>query len=554
MPIAFTFETPGYYQLSQLYNSVTNTESGAIIPREQSLVLDPNTGALYRVVSVSPITFDSELDPVSTALLAPETPPTDNPDITSIIDYGNSRFYLLYDVSEQPTKLKVDKKVIILGDDAQSYEIMRYNSDTNEYVPISLYFDTNGTYQGTRIPLEEITGSVNAKVPTDCHTNIQMDNEDVFYLFIYDYAGVQCGSIKLYGKKALISNVANDIEIIEGFEIEGTQQNALGLYIYQDQDPDTLVITAKLTYNTGRVVNLPIDSTVVHLYGLESFTPSYPGQEVELLVKYFLGDYQQAAGDFIDSISGVRFLYKSKRLIVRAPDGSEYKLKLLTVPRYIQATGTYILMFFLYRIGDDTVREITHLVNVDPSFDGNNVNSNQELQLSFNIRDVFPAATVDQVYQQNVIVRLAPYSFYERYILQDDAANSYAIYGVDSPTLARPILYFDDTASQYLIPTSKFPNQTQFLEAFYYKNAPLYDSEWLLEPVVPTHFTLRDASTGSVIVGSPISIDNYALLFSITGSVPHMLVGTNVIVEFLKQNGAQYDVLWGSPVDVIALP
>lgn len=553
MPIAFTHETPGFYQLWEIYDSITNSSSGKIIPRVGSGVLDPSNGALFYVVAVSPVTYNSELGPVLTTLVAPDAPPTDNPDLTSVIDYGNSRFYLFYDTSERPTRLKIDKKVIVLGDDSQTYEVMKYSAENDSYVPISLYFDTDGDYRGTRIPLEEITGTVNARIPTDSHTSIELVDEEVFYMFVYDYAGVQCGSVKLYAKKALISNISDGLEIIEGFDIEGTQRNALGLYIYQDQDPDSLVIRAKLTYNTGKVRNLAIDNELVHLYGLAGFTPSYPGQEVSILVKYFLGDYQQAAGDFVDSVSGVRFLYKRERLIVRAQDGSEYKMKILTVPRYNQATGTYFLMFFLYRIQDGSVREITHLVQISPGFDGTDMSSAQEVHLTFRIRDVFPDSPVDQEYQQNVIVRLAPYSFYERYILQDDKANSYAIYGVDSPVLARPVLYYDSAVSQYLLPTSKFPNVRQLLEAFYYKNAPLYDSQWLVEPVVPTHFTLRDPATGGVIVGSPILIENYALPFSAVGSVSGSLVGTNVIVEFLKQNGAQFDVLWGSPVDVIAI-
>ncbi len=551
--IAFTHETPGYYQLSQIYNSVTNTTNGAIIPREGSLILDSTTGALYHVISVSPVTFDSELEPVGTTLIAPELP-TQEPsaDQVSIVDFGNSRFYLYYDMSENPTKLNLDKKIIILGDDAKDYEIVKYNAIDDTYVPISMYFDGTGTYLGNRIPLEEVVGTVNAKVPTNCHTSFELVDEEVYYIFIFDYAGTQCGSMKLYAKKAIINNVANDNEIISDFTLEGTQKNALGFYIYQDQDTDSLVISPKLTYNTGREINLPIDYAVTHLYGLEGFTPSYPGQEVEILVKYFLAPLQQAAGNFIDTVGGVRFLYKRERLIVRAQDGSEYKMKILTVPRYNTATNTYMLMFYLYRIGDNAVRDITHLVDIDPLFDGLNTNTQQSLTFSFNVRDVFPAAVIDQIYQQTLLIRLAPYSFYEKYIMQDNVGTS-AVYGVDSPILARPIIYYDNTTSQYLIPSTKFQNETQFLEAFYYKNSPLYDTEWLIEPVVPSHFTLRDPATGNVILAAPIAIADYTTAFSILGGIPNMLLDSNVIVEFLNENGGQFDILWGSPVDVTLL-
>ncbi len=562
MPVyLFSSDRPDFYLRSQLFHPVDNP-AGQIIPRPHSLVLDLDTGlgnppTLWEVLTVVEDTGVYTLGPVGTTLLAPTTQlPNDGDESPcSLIDYGNCRFYLYYDESESPTKLNVDKKVIILGNDAKDYELMKYDVESDNYLPISLNYDTNGIFRGNRVPLESIVGSPNTKVATNCHTSIEMEDEDVYYMFIYDYSGSQCGSIKLYAKRAVVNNVLDDTEIIEDFQLEGTQKNALGFYIFPDQDPDSLVIDPQVTYNNGKVTSIPIDGSVCHLYGFEGFTAAYPGQQVDILVKYFLSPMQQAAGDFLDVVNDARFLFKQEKVIVMATDETEFKIKILTVPRYVPALGAWTLMFYLYEIGSDTVRNITHLVSTDIPFNGVDMNANQAMILSFRLREVFPAANQDIQYQQPLVIRLAPFSFYERYTTRDSIGDEWGVFGVDAPTVPRPVIYFDPTAEQYYIPTSKFMNVDIFLTAAYYKARPLFDTSWQVEPIEPTHFTIRDASTGMLVLASPIEMVNYAQAWSVLGPLSNVLVGTNCIIEFLAelQSGAMA-TLYGAPIDVYTEP
>ena len=68
--ILFTAQLPGVYELSQLFDSVTNP-TGSVIPRPGSLVFDPSTGLLQTVKSVNATTMNSILGPVYTEILAP---------------------------------------------------------------------------------------------------------------------------------------------------------------------------------------------------------------------------------------------------------------------------------------------------------------------------------------------------------------------------------------------------------------------------------------------------------------------------------------------------
>lgn len=549
----FTTDVPSFYLLEQIYDSRTNP-TGTIVPRPNSLVLDPaNNGLLRRVASVDPTTMNSTYASVFTSLLAPPINDLDPSDssVVSIIDYGNSRFYLFYDKAENPTKLTIDKKVIILGDDAKMFEIAKYDTTLQQYVPISLYYDTDGTYRGTKIPLAEIGTANDAKVPTNCHTKEDLVEGQVYHLIVYDYAGTQCGALSLFAKKALINNAYEDELIIEDLVIEATQKDANGLYLFPDQDPGSLVITPRLVYNNGTSRVVGIDNELCHMYGLEDFTAAYPGQSVEVLIKYFLASTQQATGPCLESSGNTRYLIKETTLTVKDPGTNEYSLKILTVPIYIASISKWTLMFYLYVVGDSMVRNITSLVTVTGGFDGRLMGVDQSLMLTFKIRDVFPAAVSDYIYQQPLVIRVAPYSYYERYVMRDTLGDAYGIYGVDAPAVPRPVIYYNSTSQQHCIPTSKFLNKAMMLEAFYYKGRPLFDSSLISAPSTPSHFTLRNAANGTLLLAAPIAVENYEQTFSLVGVTnQNDLVGSSCIVEFLVYENGQYTVLWGEPVDV----
>lgn len=551
--ILFTTDRPDLYLLSEIFDSHTNP-TGTIIPRPNSLVIDPvNNGLLRRVLSVDETTNNSTLGPVFTALLSPPTPDLDptGSSILSIIDYGNSRFYLFYDQAETPTKLNVDKKVIILGDDAVSFEISRFDAALQRYIPISLYYDTDGTYRGTRVPLVVIGTASNAKIPTNCHTTMPLVEDEIYHMFIYDYAGTQCGSVKLFAKNAIINNTPDDNLIIENFIVEATQMDNGEFYLFPDQDPLGLVVSPRVVYNDGTTKLIPIDNNVCHLYGLEGFSAAYPGQTVDLLIKYFLLPTQQAVGPTLVASGSTRYLMRQIRLTVKDPGTNEYSVKLLTVPVYLPTINKWALRFFLYTINDNVVRDVTTHVTVAPAFDGRSMGTEQELSLTIKIRDIFPNAASDFYYTQPLIIKLAPYSFYERYVLRDTIGDTYGVYGTDSTILPRPVLHFDDVAGKHFVPTSKFINKTMMLEAFYYKIRPLYDSGWLSSPATPSHFTIRNSVNGVLLLSAPIPISGYQQGFSLINvDTQNQLVGGNCIVEFLLFEHNQYTVLFGAPVDV----
>jgi hypothetical protein len=547
MPILFTDENPDFYVLSQIYDPDTNP-GGMIIPRPNSIVLDPDEdNLLQKVVAVDEATKKVSYEPVKTSLLMPDVDSTTEEDGASIVYYGNSRFYLFYDTREVPTKLTIDKKLIILGNDAETYSVMKKDSN-GDMVPISLYYDENNVYQGQFIPLIEVPGQTNVKSCPSCHTSMLIGDDEVYYIHVFDYAGTLTSVIKVYGRKALVNNTLGDNEIIEGFDVDATQESGDDFYLYPEQDVDSLMMVAKLVYNTGREISAPIDGNICYQYGLENFIPSYPGQTAKVLTKYFLGEFQQAFGNFIGSSNGVRFLLNTKTIRVLTPDDTDYLFKISVIPYYVSSQSKYMLMFMLYEIGS-TPKIVTSNITLANDFDGISMGVDQLLEMSFDLKDIHPSLENPRIVHQNMLIKIAPYNMYERYILRDPGDNE-NVFGTDSPITPRPVIYYDSNIQKYFIPTSRFNNKNLVLEAFYYRAKPLFDTNLSAVPVEPTHFTIRDVLTGNELLTSPISLDDYTQSWAISGLPPESLTNRNCIVEFLKESGGAFDYLYGTPVDV----
>jgi len=81
--------------------------------------------------------------------------------------------------------------------------------------------------------------------------------------------------------------------------------------------------------------------------------------------------------------------------------------------------------------------------------------------------------------------------------------------------------------------------------------SPMYDANLMSAPQQPTHFLIRDISTGAMISPAMIPVDNYSLAFNIAESIAGQHNNATVLVEFIKQVNASTNlILYGAPVTV----
>jgi hypothetical protein len=123
--------------------------------------------------------------------------------------------------------------------------------------------------------------------------------------------------------------------------------------------------------------------------------------------------------------------------------------------------------------------------------------------------------------------------------------------GLDTAQSRRPSIKYDSTRKQYFVPSPIFTNLPAFINSFYTNTVPPYDPTVSQMPQEPTHFVVRDISTGIMITPAKIPVAQYAQAFSAINDVVGMYVGMSVMVEFLNVvNSNQTNVLFACPVDV----
>jgi hypothetical protein len=98
-----------------------------------------------------------------------------------------------------------------------------------------------------------------------------------------------------------------------------------------------------------------------------------------------------------------------------------------------------------------------------------------------------------------------------------------------------------------------FGNVQAFLTSAYYAASPPYDGSVEAIPQTPTHFILRNVTTGASLVAAPIPLTGYSLPFNIVGDAVGQYNNTVVIVEFINViSSSQRRILYGAPVNVAA--
>ena len=512
-----------------------------LIPQEGATVIDRESGLLYYAYYVDPETYKTTLKPTKIIVTS-----DDDANIVSIVSYGNDKYMLYYVNDTVPTKLIIDSKLILYGNSLTEYQLIRTNSKGEKEV-LSLYLDSDEVVKGNRVPLSNVSNMIGAKQCTNCHTYSEMKEGDTVELYCYDNVGILSAQITLFTRKgARLNDLLSDSSIIVNMDAVSLQMLGSDFYIYQRQDPSHLGITPRLEYNDGSLMDIEIDNKSCFLYGLEDFTPSFPGQQQKILIKKYLGYKEFSKNATI--LDGQRYITCEKMITVLANKSID-GIKISVMPIWNPNTEEYVFRYVAYSDRRDKVIDVTKDVKLRTPFDFGKFYQTQQLQMYVDLKDVFSSDS-SVPYMQNEFIGLRPYNEFVRYTISD-SKDLDIVYGSDNPYCRRPVIFYDEDLERYFIPTSRFGNVEAFLEAFYENANPPYNTVNETKAPTPTHFTIRALDDLTVLITTPIPIERYNQLWNINRmGNSNMLVGANVIVEFLMEIGNTYMILYGVPVDV----
>ena len=512
-----------------------------VIPHEGATVIERDTGVLYYVISVDEVTYKTTLGKTRIVVDA-----DDEGNVVRIISYGNDKYMLYYVTDTEPTKLIIDSKLVLYGNNLDEYRLVKTNKRGEQEV-ISLDLDSDEVERGNRIPMASLGAFIGAKQCTNCHTYADLVEGDTVELQCFDNVGVLCATVTLFTRNGTrLNDLLSDSDIIVKLDAVAMQMLGDDFYVYQRQDPSHIGIIPRLEYNDGSISEIAIDNKTCFLYGLDDFTPSFPGQTQKLLIKKFLGPKEFSKNDI--SLNGQRYLVCEKTVTVLANktlDG----IKVSIMPIWNATTNEYMFRYIAYSDRRDKIIDVTQYVELLTPFDFSKFYQTQHLKMAMDLSKVF-GTEANVPYQQNNWITLKPYKEMVRYQISDTADLS-VIYGAESPHLRRPTIRYDASIEKYYIPTSRHPNVGKFIEAFYECANPPYNVVSETKYMTPTHFTIRALDNLTTLITTPIPVERYNQAWNINRKGnQNILVGANVIVEFLAEQGDSYLILYGVPVDV----
>ena len=539
--IIYNNRKPDSYAYADIFDP-DNPQSGKYFPSLYSIVIKED-GSVWYVATRNETTYKVTLKPINVVK-------TDSSDTeVSLVSYGNDKYCLYQDTRVSPYKLVADAKILFYGNNLKEYQLVRFNAEGHEEI-ISMYLDNTDTFVSSRIPMAPIGAEYQAyKFPTNCHTTANLQEGEPVLMRVYNNLGNLAAELTIYVRNGVwLNDLQSHTNPIVSLDAECLQMVGDDFYVKERQDPKHLDIRPFLTYADGSKLYLNVDNTQCFIYGLEYFIPSYPGYSQTIVIKYFLNYRESAINN--ENSANTRFLTCSKRIVV-LKDRDDYSAKISVVPIYRGDIGLWVLRYFLYTDDRDTVHEISDHVTQDDLwvFDGSQAKwgTEQRVVINYDLQEVLNT-TEPLTGSQVVYITVNNPANFERYTIRDNN-NTSIIYGSDGSISRRPIIRYDTMRNQYFIPTSVFQNQDAFLESFYRKARPFFDTRTETEAPVPTHFVVRDTTTGQQVIAHPIAVEEYGTAWSTISTVPN-LNGATVLVEFLQLIDNTYIILYGVPVDV----
>ena len=548
----FTPQYPIVIRRANLYDPTVTPATGNVIPTVDCLVID-DSNVIWIVKSVDPITHASTLIPAR--MFVDNSNAADA--LISIVDYSNDVFLIYYDPRTTPTDVRPDARLVIFGMDVASYQLVT-NPGPSQVV-ISRHYDSSGNYTGVLVPMEQVTEPdgtphVGANYAQPCHTQVALTDGMAITLQAFNSEGAQIAQVSAFAKESIIINESIWPEpIITAVTILSTQMRGNNeVFIFQNQTISSLGLQVQLTYSNGYTRIAAIDHAQCFLYGAEDFIPSYPGLQQTLLAKYYLDSNETMSM----TLAGANREFVAAEInLVVVSNGLQAGVKISVIPVWNNTTNQYNLHYFLYSTTRGAMINVSSMVTISIStpYNGSYYGQPQHLTLNLDMSQAEPTIySVPTIYSQTCIITLGPVSALVRYVLKD-ATSAPLSFGTNSALMPRPAVHYDTTLQQYYIPSSLFTTQAQFLQAFFFNATPPYDTTTETAPPTPTHFQLRDPSSGVLLTSIPIAVSAYTTAVSIVGAgTPYRYTGfgSNVLVEFLVITGGTALVIYGVPVDV----
>ena len=382
---------PDKHQLSEL--------DSYVVPKENNLVADPDNGVIYRVKKVDDMNgLKSELV-IWNIMNQTESNTVDQDWIFGLREGpGLGEALLSIDYSVRPNVARVDATIMRPG---AAYAMLYHGSNLGDDKSIiGVQYDKTGNLIKKQVPvkLAAINDITNKNIMTTDSFSVTLNGETLSNgsrctLVFFDEGGNYIPPYQpvFVQHSAYMANHQVGVRYVMGIEL-------ISPWFTNINDPKRIVVPintnirdiefrAVVHYSNGDAVEMAVNGSKFNLMGLNEHRPTYPGQQSELTLTYYLDADEQ----FYLAKPGTPNHISEVYVAEAGQVSGVYSPKLYTFPYWDKAISGYNLIQYMYDLNRETriqVTDITKYNEVSPVYRPTQYGMEQSLVFNVNMKDV----------------------------------------------------------------------------------------------------------------------------------------------------------------------
>lgn len=476
----------GLHEIYRGAKGLSETGNLLFIPKLKDYAIDVDTYTVYIVDHLDPITLIPtlrQINPNGSFVTFSKT------DVLFGVGPGApSEIYRVYlDKSTTPYTLAVDCMLTVYGSAAKYAKIYRA-MDTGDKI-VSKVYDSRGQFISENVQLELVKldsheTHVEKAVPV-CYTTEDMpDGEVVSVVFYSDQGHVVSKRSLLVENTTFIPTANNSKKYVSHITLECVfiSPTTPDLIDFPLNVPiNALNLMGVVHYSDGSIFRTAVDGNKFKIFGLDQFTSSIVGQEIDLVLAYVLGSDEAAYAGVGLGSNVVTTPYTLR--VVNPNNG--YTVKVHGYPEWVSVSEGYRMKWWLMNLDRNIHFDVTNLIHFDETnglFNPVGYGYVQQKAISINLRDISQAFK-PFVHTQTVSISLlgTPDNTDTAWTVSSDV-NVATPYGRQ--------LRIKRTGVRAYNLISGALSKTEWINRFYYESQPLVDKAAEIKAPEPTHFTL----------------------------------------------------------------
>lgn len=531
-----TARTQSVFVKSQIYTGPAGT--GAIVPEKGHLIFDQSADGLrvWEVASIDPVSHTPSLKPLSISNIGGES--------NSIVigggvgsAYGRLRVWV--DKERIPYTLNFDSRFETSASNAAYIKVFRGTDITESSAVVSAIFDSVGNKVSENITLTPINQpndvNLTRKAPASawCVDNLTQYETVTIVVYAQDGAVIDAvtATVMLGNMVASLDRSkvqVRAIELVSEFlSISDSRllEYPVGMSVTSD------ALRARVLYDNGEIVEMPIDGSKIQLHGLNDFVSTESGRTTPLLLTYRLDAGEVAEGVSLPTPER-RISVKYRARAVTTDSDIIYNVKLFVIPQWVAGTqARWRLRYFLYTLERKDVYEVTDKISMgaaSPVFSGVSYSTAQKLIATVNLAEVSNRFRYSRHVQ--------PFTITLNSAGSSNIATSYWNISYDQAELnygqGRKANYADEASggTKRLRIDNNFTVLEEWLESMYRSLLPIFNTTAESRAPTPTHVRIRIGDTWQ----REILISD--VLNPITGINTVITQGMDIRLEYIQRS------------------